>query len=266
MQELEDVPRALQEAADALPRIYSDPVHYDVLAQMTAPDDLPFYRQLVRQYGSPVLELGCGTGRVALALAREGAGVVGVDLSPAMLAAAQVRAQDEPLDVTWAWGDLRSFDLDTTFALALLTYNTLNHLYDLDDLRRCFATVRRHLDQDSRFVIDTFQPSLSFLGREPERPRPILRYRDPYTAREVRLFEENHYDPATQLNRVVWRYAVDGEEDARVEEFTMRLFFPRELDALLELNGFVIEHKYGDYDRRPFDSTSPKQLVVCRVA
>lgn len=266
-----EIPAPLREAASALPRIYADPAHYDVLAQMTAPDDLPFYRDLVREHGSPVLELGAGTGRVTLALAEEGADVVGVELSPPMLAAARAKAEHAQLGVTLALGDLRSFDLDAVFSLVLLPYNTLNHLLDLEDLRRCFATVQRHMDADSRFVIDTFQPSLGFLGGDPERARPILRYRDPYLEREVVLREENHYEPATQLNRVVWRYDLvgegdAGEEDARVEELTMRLFFPRELDALLELSGVVIEHKYGGYDRRPFDSTSPKQLLVCRLA
>jgi SAM-dependent methyltransferase len=266
MDELPEIPAALREAAAALPRIYSDPAHYDVLAQMTAPDDLPFYRALVAEHGGPVLELGCGTGRVVLALAREGVETVGVELSAPMLAAARLRAEREGLGVTLALGDLRSFALDTTFALVLLPYNTLNHLHALDDLRRCFRTVRRHMDARSRFVVDTFQPSLAFLGGAPERARPILRYRDPYTAREVVLSEENHYDPATQRNRVVWRYATEGEADARVEEMTMRLFFPQELDALLELSGFAIERKLGDYDGRPFDSRSPKQLVVCRRA
>lgn len=266
MEEALEIPEALREAAAALPGIYADPAHYDVLAQMTAPDDVAFYRALAAEHGSPVLELGAGTGRVTLDLATAGADVVGVELSPAMLAAARHKAEEAQLAVTLALGDLRSFDLDAIFSLVLLTYNTVNHLHDLDDLRRCFATVRRHMDADSRFVIDTFQPSLAFLGADPERERPILRYRDPYLEREVVLTEENHYEPATQLNRVVWRYAVDGQRDARVEELTMRLFFPRELDALLELSGFVIEDKYGSYDRRPFDSRSPKQICVCRLA
>lgn len=259
------IPAALRESAAALPRIYSDPEHYDLLAQMTAPDDLPFYRGIVAEHGGAVLELGCGTGRVALALAADGLEVVGVELSEAMLELAHRKAAQAEIGLTLALGDLRSFELGQTFGSILLTYNTLNHLTDRSSVTRCFATVQRHMDARSRFVIDTFQPSLVFLGNEPEKRRGILRYRDPYIDKEVVLSEEDHYDAATQLNRVVWSYAIDGVEDVRVEELTMRLFFPQELDALLELSGFVIEHKYGDYDRRPFDSRSPKQLVVCRL-
>jgi SAM-dependent methyltransferase len=260
-----EIPAALRESAAALPRIYSDPEHYDLLAQMTAPDDLPFYRALIAEHGGPVLELGCGTGRVALALAADGVEVVGVELSEAMLELAHRKAAHQEIGITLALGDLRSFTLERTFASILLTYNTLNHMTDRDSLTRCLSTVKRHMHARSRFVIDTFQPSLAFLGNEPEKRRGILRYRDPYLDEEVVLSEENHYDAATQLNRVVWSYAVDGVEDARVEELTMRLFFPRELDALLELHGLVIEHKYGDYDRRPFDARSPKQLLLCRL-
>lgn len=260
-----ELPAALRDAASRLPALYGDPAHYDVLAQMTAPNDVPFYRELVHEHGSPVLELGCGTGRVALELAREGADVVGVELSPAMLSLAQAKAAHEELGVTLALGDLRSFELDQRFALVLLTYNTFNHLLDLDSITRCFETVKRHMDEGSRFVIDTFQPSLAFLGNEPERRRPILRYRDPYTSDEVLLHEENHYDPATQQNRVVWTYEVAGEV-VRTEELTMRLVFPNELEALLRLSGFVLEARYGDYDRRPFGSTTPKQLTVCKLA
>jgi len=80
------------------------------------------------------------------------------------------------------------------------------------------------------------------------------------------ISEENHYEPTTQINRIVWSYAVDEVEEARIEELSMRLYFPRELDTILKLSGFVIEVKYGNYDRSPFGSTSPKQLFVLRRA
>jgi SAM-dependent methyltransferase len=225
---------------------------------------VPFYRELARRHGDPVLELGCGTGRVTLALAREGTAMVGVDLAPAMLELARQKAAHEELGVTLALGDLRSFDLGQPFPLVLLPYNTLNHLVELDSLRRALECVRRHMDARSRFVIDTFQPSLAFLG-DVTRKRPFLRYRDPYTDQEILLHEENHYDPSSQQNRIVWSYEVDGET-VRIEELTMRIFFPAELEALLVLSGFAIEARYGDYDQRPFGPTTPKQLTVCRLA
>jgi hypothetical protein len=64
----------------------------------------------------------------------------------------------------------------------------------------------------------------------------------------------------------VWSYEVDGQADARTLEMWMRLYFPAELDAILTLSGLTIEAKYGDYDRRPFDAKSGKQLIVLRAA
>lgn len=264
MDEAEIAQALAARAREALPAIYSDPGHYDLLAQMTAPDDLPFYMSMVESHGGPVLELGCGTGRIALELARRGVEVVGLELSPDMLQRALDKAVAEDLEVTLALADMRSFDLERTFPLVLLPYNTLNHLLDDASLGDALACMREHLDASSRLVIDTFQPSLAFLGDAPERRRPILRYRDPYLEKEILVSEENHYDPATQLNRIVWSYAVGGVEDARVEELTMRIFFPRELDAWIERSGLTIERKLGDYDGRPFGGATPKQLVVCR--
>jgi SAM-dependent methyltransferase len=258
------IPEALARAAKDLPKLYDDPLHYELLAQMTAPADVPFYRALYEEHGGPVLELGCGTGRVALELVKDGAELVGVDLSPAMLDYMGQKAQAEGLEVTIALGDLRKFDLGRTFPLVLVTYNTFNHLLDLDSLTSALASIAKHMDAGSRLVIDTFQPSLSFLGGEPEKSRGILRYLDPYIEKETVIFEENHYDPATQKNHVVWSYEVAGTPGARHEDFWMRLYFPAELDALLTLSGFTIEAKYGDYDRRPFDAKSGKQLYVLR--
>jgi SAM-dependent methyltransferase len=260
----DDRPSAPRLEAPALPAVYRDPRHYDFLATFTAPDDLSWYRDLLARFGSPVLELGCGTGRVSLPLAEAGADVTGLDLSRELLAHARLKAKGLGLDVVWQEGDLRTFELGRAFSLVLLPYNAFNHLLTLDDVRHCFRAVQRHMDRSARFVIDTFQPSLSFLSECHGEPRRICAYVDPDGRGRVVMTERNDYDPATQVNRVHWHYEINGRADARVDELVMRIVFPQELDALIELSGFVIEDKWGDYDQSPFGSTSPKQLVVCR--
>jgi SAM-dependent methyltransferase len=258
------IPAALRDAAGALPSLYADPVLYDILSQMTAPDDLPFYQRMVGAHGSPVLELGCGTGRVLLALAEAGAEAWGVELSPAMLEFARQKAETRQLGVTLGLGDIRSFDLKRTFPLILMPYNILNHLLDVESLQTCLASVRRHMDAETRLVVDTFQPDPVFLADQPEQPRLVLRFVDPYSQQEVHLYEENHYQPTQRLNRIVWRFEFDGSTDARIEEMTMRLYFADELESLLAQSGFAIEARYGDYDGRPFDATTPKQLTLAK--
>jgi SAM-dependent methyltransferase len=260
-----EIPDSMRETIKALPPLYHDPPRYELLAQLTAPADIDFYQSLLRETGGPVLELGCGTGRLLLELARGGAEVVGLDLSPALLDFARQKADAQGAEITLALGDMRRFDIGRTFPLLIVAYNSFNHLFDLDSICDCLLTLAKHMDADSRLVIDTFQPSLAFLGDRPDQRRAILHYLDPQTGERVILHEENHYDPVTQVNRVIWSYEIDGKQDARVEELRMRLFFPQEFDALLTLNGFEIEEKYGNYDRQPFGPDTPKQLTVCRL-
>ncbi|MBI4702008.1 MAG: class I SAM-dependent methyltransferase [Deltaproteobacteria bacterium] len=259
-------PEPARPPAAPLPSIYADATHYDLLAQMTAPRDLPFYLRQVERHGGPLLELGCGTGRVCLAIAERGTEVAGLDLSLPLLARARSKALGLRVPVALHHADCRDFDLGRRFALVIFPYNGFNHLLDLGGVRGCLAAVRRHLGDGGRLVIDTFNPSVARLACDPEVREPILRFLDPYLGEQVVMRERNRYDHARQVNRITWYYEIAGEREARVDELEMRIFFPQELDALLALNGFAIEHKYGDYDERPFESRCPKQLVVCRPA
>lgn len=259
-------PHELRAAQAALPAIYRDATAYDLLAQMTAPGDLPMYRALAAAQGGPVLDLACGTGRVALDLAARGCELEAIDLSATLLQHAGAKAAQLGLPITFRQADLRAFDCQRQFRLLILSYNSLNHLLTLDDQRRFFDCARAHMAPGARLVIDTFQPSLRFLGSQPEQRRPILRYLDPYLQQEVVLLEEHHYDPATQVDTVKWFYTIGGQDEAARDEMRVRLLFPQELDALIDAMGFVIERKTGDYDGAPFGSTSSKQIIVARLA
>ncbi len=245
--------------------IYAEGRHYDVLAQMTAPKDADFYRDLVREHGGPVLELGCGTGRVAQSLAERGVEVVGVDTAEPLLSWAREKVAAMLRPPKFVRQDVRTLALERTFPLVVFPYNGFNHMLSHDDIASSLRSVREHLADEGRFVIDTFNP-------DPLRLKPssdvavILRYRDPYSEHEVGLSEHNAYDAARQVNTITWRYQIDGRDDARIDVLEMRMFFPQELDAHLRHNGFVICDKRGDYDGRDFVAAAPKQLVICRRA
>jgi 2-polyprenyl-3-methyl-5-hydroxy-6-metoxy-1,4-benzoquinol methylase len=248
-----------------LPSIYADPVHYDLLAQMTAPADVPFYLSLFAEHGGPVLELGCGTGRVSLPLARAGAEIWGVDVAAPLLDQARLKAAAEALRLRLFEADMRELDLGRRFALVIVPYNAFNHLLDRESVERCLGAVRNHLGPRGLFVIDTFNPDPKALGVEPSSRSTILEYIDPYTHERVVLEEQNAYDAARQVNRTTWRYHAGDRTDARVDELDMRIFFPQELDALLHYQGFEVVSKLGDYGGTPFGARSPKQLTFCRV-
>lgn len=244
--------------------IYLDPDRYDLLAQLTGPADLSLYLSLIERWGGPVLELGCGSGRLTLPMANAGVDVAGVDLSEPMIASARRKASRKGLACELRVGDLRDLDLGITFALVLLPYNTFNHLLDLTDQRRCLQTVAQHSTSESRFVLDIFNPDPAKLSVGGSAPKKLVEYLEPTTGQRLTLFEEARYEPATQVNHVTRRTVASDGEVVAIDELDFRVVFPCELDTLLELLGFEVEEKLGDYDGKPFESLSSKQVVICR--
>jgi len=133
-------------------------------------------------------------------------------------------------------------------------------------LRPAFACVRRHLAPDGRFILDVFTPSVRILARDPARRYRVNEYEDPDGLGHIIVTETNtnRYDPATQVNHITWHYERHGEPKAWEVPLSLRMFYPQEIDALLIYNGFVIEHKYGDFEETPYSAGSPKQLILCR--
>ena len=239
---------------------YYDGRHSDVTNVL---NDLPFWSEQAQTCGDPILELACGTGRVTLFLAKEGFKVAGIDVSNTMLAHA--KKKDDKNLVKWIKGDIRDFDLGERYALIIFPFNTICHLYESEDLEGCLSCVKRHLKQGGRFVIDVFNPDLSFLIRDPEKRHPHAEYPDPDGKGKIFVTESNVYDSAAQINRITLYYKLPGQAEEVTDTLNMRIYFPQEIDALLRCNGFVIEKKYGDCDRSPFGPGSKKQIIVSSV-
>ena len=125
-------------------RFYSDAGMYDRLFP-GGEAAVDFYRAEADRQGGSVLELGCGTGQKLIPIASDGHPCVGLELSPAMLAEAQRKADERGVEVEWVQGDMREFDLGRTFDLVFIAANSLLHLHEAEDLVDCFRSVRRHL-------------------------------------------------------------------------------------------------------------------------
>ena len=237
---------------------YSDPGSYDgKFAWFVA--DVPFYHRCALAWGAPALELGCGTGRVTIPLAKIGVAMVGLDGSAAMLAVARERAREQGVRLELARADFRDFDLGRRFPLVIFPFNGLAHLHDDRDLFSCLAAAERHLAARGRLVLDVPNPRPG--GSDKAADHLMAIYRDRF-GREVEVWEESEYDPARRRCRVRWRHV--SEEGERVEEIVLRVFLPLELEALLDRAGFVTELRLGDYDDSAFAPDSPQQLLVCR--
>ncbi len=244
--------------------LYSRPDLYDSVHAGPAKGELAFYQRQAERAGRRVLELACGTGRLAVPLALGGLDVVGIDRSAAMLAVAQHRADAARTSPRWIAADMRDFALAAAFDLIFIPINSLCHLERTEDVRACLATVRRHLAPTGRLVIDVFNPSLEILVRDTSRWYDLGEYVAP-DGRAVRLSERNRYDRATQINAIVWRFE---REDEPVVDLALRMrqFFPQELDAFVTGAGLRVIDTYGTYGEKPFQSDSSQQILVVGLA
>ena len=248
---------------------YEDPVYYEQTYRRRR-EDVAFYAALAAGARGPVLELGCGTGRVTRAMARAGAEVVAVDRMASMLRYARDRAEREPAAarerVRFVRGDLRSVRLGRRFALVVAPFNVLMHLYTRRDIERCLATVRAHLTPRGRLVFDVLLPDPATLGRDPSRV---------YKGGRVRVDGVPHlygerfsYDAARQVEHVDLIFErADGDRPAppRVTPLAMRQLFPAELEALLHYNGLRIVRHEGGFEGEPLDRWSDSQVVFARL-
>jgi len=254
-------------AKQAIP-LYRDGRHYDALNSFLVAD-IPFYLEEARNAGRPVLELACGTGRLTIPIAQSGVEIVGLDLSPSMLAHARTKARAAGVEIEFVEGDCRAFDLGRKFALIFMAFNSMQHLHDHASLAALFANVRKHLAGAGRFVFDVFNPKVEILARSSGDRRLEREYEDPEGRGSMAFEYRAAYDDALQVSHIQCyfvRRGANGEEvEVREEELHLRSFFPQELDLLVRSQGFEIVEKFGTFERKVFGSGDPKQVVRCQV-
>ncbi len=249
---------------------------YDHVTLYRDRPDVRFFVEMSREVPGPVLEVGCGTGRVLLPCARAGATMVGLDLSPRMLEVARHRLDEEPPDVrarvTLIEGDMRTLDLGQTFDLITLPFRGFQHLMTAEEQRCALRRLRAHLAPGGRLVIDVFNPSIPFMGDERYSIHPMREpeFTMPDGRRVVRSFRIAARSFVQQTQEVEFTIDVthpDGREEQHLERFSMRYLFRFELEYLLECEGFRVEAIYGDYDKSPFGAKYPGEIIaVARLA
>lgn len=195
------------------------------------------------------LELGIGTGRIALPLAQRGIRVHGIDLSEAMVARLQAKPGAEQIGVTI--GDFATTRVDGTFSLAYLVANTIMNLTTQEEQVACFRNVAAHLEPGGCFVIEVLVPRL-------QRLPPGERFQ-PFDVTSTHLgFDE--YDVARQ-GLVSHHYWIsDGEVEVFSPSF--RYVWPSELDLMAQLAGMTLRERWRDWTREPFTSESQKHVSV----
>jgi SAM-dependent methyltransferase len=252
---------------DAFPDL---PAIYDSVPAYTGRRDMQFYSDEATEVGGSVLEVGCGTGRILLPIARLGFPIDGLDTSPPMLERCRTNLTAEPdavrRRVSLHRGDARAFDLGRKFDLVIAPFRVMQHMITIEDQLGFLGSAARHLAPGGRLAFDVFNPNFGAIasadgveredtpettlpdGRTFRRSGRVARVRWIDQVSEIELIYYVSSGPSSQLER-------------HVMSFDMRWFLRAELVHLLARAGFRVRSIYGDFDRSPLNDGSPEQIV-----
>lgn len=239
------------------------------------PGEIDFWVARARESGGPVLELACGTGRITWPIARAGIDIVGLDVNPAMLRAAEAkRAQESPEvreRVRLVQGDMTDFSVGETFALAIIPFRAFQAVLTPEDQRRSLSCIRRHLRPGGRLIVDIFDPRLDWAL--PERTDPGLPARPtvthPVTGNTLKVdVLSRRNDTLRQLFSEHWRFtelSSTGQLLRQEDEILqLRWTYRYEMRYLLELCGFTVEAELSDFSSSP-PAYGMEQIWIARV-
>lgn len=241
---------------------YYDLLHGDL------EEDLSMWETLAQMTAGPILEVGCGTGRLLLPLAQAGYTLTGLDLSLVALAAAQAKLSAAGLteQVALVQADMREFDLpQKEFGLAFMPLNTFMHCQAVAEQLATLQAIHHHLQPGGRLVIDLFYPDPVMLAEVDGRLYFEAESVAELTGHTVQWYWRHDIDLAEQLRHLTYILdEIDPEGHIRrvTLPFSLRYFYRFELELLLEISGYVVETIYGSYEMDPFDSNSPRMIFV----
>jgi SAM-dependent methyltransferase len=201
--------------------------------------------------GGRALELGIGTGRVAIPLSQAGVKVIGIDASENMVAHLRAKPGAEAIEVVF--GDFVDVAVEGRFAVIYVPFTTFFALGTRERQVRCFHNVASHLNSDGHFVLDAFVPDFS-------------RYdHDQWTSTlpggvDHVLIDSMRHDPVNQT--IEGHHILIKETGIRLFPLHLRYCWPSELDAMAEAADLHLVERYGDYDRQQFDETSTRHVSI----
>lgn len=248
--------------------------YYDIIHQ-GLPGEAEFYVGQATRKGGTALELGCGTGRIAIPMAMSGVNVVGLDNSKPMLDRCRVKKRaigKTPGTLKLVHADMTDFDLGTAFDFIAMPYRTVMHLLTQDEQRRCLRTVRRHLKTDGVFALNLWVPNLlgsaCRMGGAGGGFRFAGRYSMEGLPHSIVHYCSSGYDEFRQLlieEHLIHEVDRNGAIVRTVTLPMLRTWItPREMGNLVRLCGYAVDGLFGDFDCNPLDASSTEMVWVLK--
>ena len=246
---------------------------YDVFYSSVGVDDVEFYVELAQASGGPVLEIGCGTGRVSLPIAAAGIDVVGVDFATAMLEKAREQAtktKGHGGAVEFVQGDMRTLALDRHFPLVIIPARTLYLALTPEEQLETLRRAAEHLAPTGALAFNLFVPDSDLISDVSEKPFSMGETIHPETGLRCLLTAVNRTDPVGQTIhsiQTVEELSDTGEVVRTVNlEVDLRYLYPSEVHVMLEQVGMVADQVFGDFDGGPLTEDSEEMVWVVRAA
>ena len=225
-------------------------------------DDIEFYKSIIKS-GCSALELGSGTGRLALPLLRNNIDYYGLELSKEFCQYANDKLSIYSNFNRITLGDMTNFDLDMKFDYIFIAFNSFLHVLETKDAERCFQSIKKHLNDNGKFILDILVPNPLFLYRPKGHELPVMDFKDSSNGDYVEIYEKNEYNNTTEICDIHWRYQYKNENNPNKQfNYQMRMYYPDIVNRMLIDNGYNIENVFGDYEMSTFSEESHLQIYV----
>jgi len=243
---------------------------YDSVTLYRNRPDVSFYVEEARAHGGKTLELGCGTGRILIPVARLGQEITGVDTSARMLAQCQMRIDEEPAEirhrVSLVQADMRDLQLGQRFSLAMIPFRPFQHLVAVSDQMAALRSIHRHLEPGGHLVFDVFNPNFKYLiadrTEELEDTAEVELPDKRSFRRTARVAAVHIVEQYSECELIYYVRDADGKTRRLVHGFLMRWYSLHEVEHLLARCNFRVKAVFGDFNRSPLTDESPEMIFI----
>ena len=235
--------------------------------------DIPFYLEYAQKQKGSILDLGCGTGRVSLELAKAGYSVTGLDLSEPMLEIYRNKIKKLPDYIRERMqiihGNMIGFSINNKFSLVIAPFRVFQVLTRDDDIRNCLACIRNHLDSNGVFIINVFQPRKAMDESWCYKERIQWEHDD--IGEGVHVVKKDYGEKIDTINQIIYPVFIyevtdrNGSTEKFTEHLELKYYYHEQLKTLLENNGFSVLEEYGWYDKSKLED-GRELIMACGAA